>query len=104
MRLYCPTACRAGNDLYNDNAVVAYYYSHFEKILKEGKSLPRALAVVDEIHAFFKEPAQLAHNGTISTSYEFVKNTFKVIGMSATFGGEQVKRDFMRTFDDCSFI
>jgi hypothetical protein len=55
--LYCPTACRAGNDLYNENADAAYYYSHFEKILKDGRVLPKALAIIDEIHAFFKEPA-----------------------------------------------
>ena len=57
VRLYCPTACRAGNDLYNDMASVAYYYSHFAKILKEGKALLQALAIIDENHAFLKEPA-----------------------------------------------
>lgn len=56
MRLYCQSACRAGNDLYNDDAPQAHYYSYFDKILKKGKDLPRALAIIDEVHAFFKEP------------------------------------------------
>ena len=51
-------------------------------------ALSRALAIIDEPHAFLKEPAQISDNGTISTPYEFLKNTFRVIGMSATFGGE----------------
>ena len=83
---------------------MAHYYSYFAKILKEGKALPKALAIVDEIHAFFKEPAQISDNGVISTPYEFVKSAFKVIGMSATFGGDQVKYDLLQAFPDCSFL
>ena len=59
--------------------------------------------MIDETHAFLKEPAKVTENG-VSTPYEFVRNTFKVIGTSATFGGEQVKRDLLRTFEDSSFL
>ena len=46
--------------MYNDHAPVSYYYSHFAKILKEGKALLNALAIIDEIHDFLKEPAQVS--------------------------------------------
>ena len=73
--------------MYYKAAEKAYYYSTFGKVLKVGKFLPDALAVIDEPHAFLKETARISDSG-ISSPYEFVKNTFKVIGMSATFGGD----------------
>ena len=49
------------------------------RVLQEGKALPKAFAVIDEVHAFLKEPAQISANKLISTPYEFVKNTFKIM-------------------------
>ena len=73
--------------MYYEAAEKAHYYSTFDKVLKVGKALPYALVVIDEPHAFLKESARISDNG-ISSPYEFVKNTFRVIGMSATFGGD----------------
>lgn len=58
--------------------------------------------LIDEFHDFMKLPAIVTAN-RISCPYKFAAAS-QVLGLSATFGGDQVKVDISKLFPGSSFI
>ena len=86
-RLYCPDACRAATSLYDPKAPSEIWYSTFERVLCNGTLLENAIILVDEFHSFFHLPARMVQ-GIISSPFSLLMGCHKVIGVSATFGGD----------------
>lgn len=100
-RLYCPIASKIEADLYESSAP-AIYYKTFDEVLTDGRVPPGAIILIDEFHKFMERSAQLTKHG-ISCPYLFA-SARQVIGLSATFGGDQVKADITKLFPNSTFL
>ena len=73
------------------------------ELLTDGRVPSETIILIDEIHDFLKLPAQLTSHG-ISCPYKIASTAGQVIGLSATFGGAQVKLDITKLFISSIFI
>jgi hypothetical protein len=72
-------------------------------VLADGRSLSEVIVLIDEFHDFLKLDARITSVG-ISCPYSIVTTVHQTVGLSATFGGEQVKRDMYKLFPSPIFI
>lgn len=102
-RLYCPQHCRAAASLYDSEAEPEIFYVTFSDILSDGRSLKDVITLVDEIDVFLKLPARIIQN-TISSPFDIITTSYKIFGVSATFGGKQVIRDITKVFPELKIL
>jgi hypothetical protein len=72
-------------------------------VLTDGRSLSEVIVLIDEFHDFLKLNARIVSVG-INCPYSIITTAYKTIGLSATFGGEQVKRDMQKLFPSSIFV
>jgi superfamily II DNA or RNA helicase len=100
-RCYCTNYCKVEANLY-DSSAPAIYYKTFDEVLADGRIPADTMILIDEFHEFMKLPARQTKHG-ISCPYLFAAAQ-KVIGLSATFGGDQVKSDIAKLFATSTFL
>lgn len=73
--------------MYDNETASGIFYVTFNDLLNDGRSLKNVIVFIDEIDVFLKLPARITATN-ISSPFDILTNSCKVVGVSATFGGE----------------
>ena len=90
---YCPWASKVLDDLYREDIKEVFYCTY--KDFRTGKIPLDAIILMDEVDAlFFTDKPEIRGNKIMSTI--LLLNKYEVIGMTATFRGDQGKKKILQ--------